>query len=322
MYPSCNNKPVRTHSVSRAWLKLISDENNRVVTLRPRYETVFDSDASNLNARPEITRLGIYNTKRLSTCYCFCSFHDGSVFDQIDNIQAFDVNRNSAFLLVYRSICHEICVKRRVRASLSNFSVPAHSAYLWTSQISLLDFALECLADIHKQMQNALLRGSYRGTRYYAIIIDSVPDILCSGFFAPVDEEKVTGQIYRSSYLYSPNANDQIALTMMPYQNDEGIIVLSWYGKSRKNKEYIKQLDQMNRNLLPNHLFISVFQYMDNFYIRPSFWDSLSTEKHKSLHHRFESDFNPHMTDFYQSVRSNATKYVNWSVKEIRQNVL
>ena len=322
MYPACENKPVRTHSVSRAWLKLISDERNRVVALRPRYDTIFDSDASNLNAKPEITKLGIYNTKRLSTCFCFCSFHDGSVFDKIDNIQAFDVNKKSAFLLAYRSICHEICVKRGVLAGLSNVSVPANSAHLWESQKRLLDLALESLGRIHKHMQKAILRHSYRDTRYYAIVVDSVPDILCSGFFVPVDEENVTSQIYRASYPLSPNAKDRLALTIMPYHRNRGIVVLSWYGKSRKNRAYIKKLGKMNRNLLLNHLFISVFQYMENFFLRPSFWDSLSADKQKSLHKRFESDINPYMADFYQSVRSNATKYVNWSVREIRQNVL
>lgn len=322
MYPSCENKPVRTHSVSRVWLKSISDENSRVVTLRPRYDYVFDSVASNSNRRPEITKLGTYNTKRLSTCYCFCSSHDGSVFDQIDNIQAFDVNRKNAFLLAYRSICHEICVKRRVRASLSDFPVPARSAHLWASQKRLLDLALERIGHTHKKMQNAILRDRYRGTRYYAIVVDSALDILCSGFFAPVDEENVTSQIYRSSYLNSPNANDRLALTMMPYHGNRGIIVLSWYGKSRTNTNYIKKLDKINKNLLPNYLFISVFQHMENFYLRPSFWDGLSADKQELLHRRFEADINLYMADFYQPVWSNATKYVNWPVEDIRQNIL
>ena len=251
----------------------------------------------------------------------FCSHHDGSVFDKIDNIQAFDVNRKSAFLLAYRSTCHEICVKRRVRASLSDFPVPAQSAHLWASQKGLLDLALERIGHIRKHMENALIRNSYSGTRYYAAVIESVPDILCSGFFAPVDEENVFGQIYRSSNLFSPNTNDRLALTFMPYHRNRGIIVLSWYGKSRTNTKYIKKLDKMKRNLFLNYLFVSVFQYMENFYLRPSFWDSLSADKQKSLHRRFEADINLYMADSYQSVRSNATKYVNWSVEDIRHNV-
>ena len=322
MYPSCANKPVSTHSVSRAWLKLISDERNRVVTLKPRYEAYFDSDASNLNKRPETSKLVTYNTKRLSTCYCFCSLHDGSVFNQIDNFQAFDMNRKSAFLLAYRSICHEICVKRQVCSRLSNISVPAHNADLLALLKTQLNFALECIGQIHENMQDAILQGSFRGTRYYAIVIDSVPDILCTGFFAPVDEENVTRQIRRTSYLDATNVNDQLALTIMPYHNDKGIIVLSWYGRSRRNREYIEKLNKMEKTQLLNCLFVSVFQYTENFYLHQSFWDSLSADKQESLHKRVESDINFNMTDSYQSVRSNTTKYVDWSVKKIRQNVL
>ena len=321
MYPSCENDPIRSHSVTRAWLKLISDENNCVVTLRTKYETFFHAYASDNNPHPEITKLDIYNTKKLSTCYSFCSSHDASVFNQIDNIQDLDINRESAFLLAYRSISYEICVKRREYTKLSNFSVPTHLRPELEFYKKQLAFALECIGQKHKKMQNAILSDSYRDTRYYAVIMNSAPDILCSGFFSPVDEGNIRDQIYRSSYQHSPDANDQLALTIMPYQNDNGIIVLSWYGKSRKNKEYIKKLDNMSRNILPNYLFISIFQYIENFYIRPSFWDNLSTDKKESLHNRFESDINPNMTDLYQSVRSNNTKYVNWSVKDVRHNV-
>ncbi len=237
MYPRCENKPVRTHSVSRAWLKQISDENNRVVTPRTKHETFFSYDPSSTDTIPEFTKFGIYVTKKLSTCYCFCSSHDVSAFRTIDNLQDFDINRKSAFLLAYRSISQEICVKRRAYSNLSKISVPAHDIPQWEWNKNQQAFALECIGRIRKNMQNAILSDSYRDTRYYAIILESVPDLLCSGFFAPIDEENITNQVYRSSYLHSPNANDQLALTIMPYQNDKGIIILSWYGKSRKNKE-------------------------------------------------------------------------------------
>ena len=322
MYPSCEKDPVRSHSVSKAWLKSISDENSCVITPRIKYETFFDSSAPHKNSRPETTKFARYNTRRLSTCYSFCPSHDATVFNQIDNIQDFDISRKSAFLLAYRAISHGICDKRRHYAKLSNISVPTHMIHTWERFKNEQTFALECIGHIHEKMQNAILSDRYRDTRYYAIVLDSIPDILCCGFYSPVDEGNIWDQVYRSSYHYSPVANDQLALTIMPYQNDNGIIVLSWYGKSRKNKEYIKKLHKMKRNLLTNHLFISVFQYIENFYMRPSFWDNLPTDKQKSLHARFESDMNPYMTDLYLSVRSNNTKYVNWSVKDIKQKVL
>ncbi|MDE0608954.1 MAG: hypothetical protein OXH77_03445 [Anaerolineaceae bacterium] len=322
MYPSCEKTPVRTHSVSRSWFKQISDEKNRAVALRTRYETYFDSDGSKRNTRREGTKLITYNTNRLSTCFCFCSFHDGSVFAGIDNFQDFEISKKSAFLLAYRSICHEICVKRQVHSNLSNVSIPAHDALIFEMQKRQQATALEFASQDHNEMEDALRRQDFRDTRYFAIVIDSVPDILCSGFFAPVDEENVRNQVVRSSWLYTPYANARLALTVMPYQRDNGIIVLSWYGKSRMNKDYIRTLRKMSRNTLANHLFVTVFQYLENFYLRPSFWDSLSEDKQESLHRRFEADINPAMTDTYQSVRSNTTKYVNWSVEDIKQNVL
>ncbi len=78
----------------------------------------------------------------------------------------------------------------------------------------------------------------------------------------------------------------------------------------------------MNKDVLPNYLFVTVFQYMENFYIRPSYWENLSSDKQTSLHHRFESDENPYLADLYKSVKSNNTNYVNWSVKDVRHNVL
>ncbi len=321
MYPSCENKPVRTHSVSRAWLQMISDERNCVVAPRPRYDAYFESDDSNFNERPIKSKLVAYNTKRLSTCYCFCALHDGSIFQKIDKFQAFQMNRTSAFLLAYRSICHEICVKRKIRSMLADVSVPADDADLLAFIESRHNFGLESISQIHESMQSAIVRGNFRGTRHFAIVIDALPDILCSGFFAPVDEENVTRQIRRASYLNAINVNDQLALTIMPYQNNKGIIVLSWYGKSRRNKEYIDLLKGMRESQLLNCLFVSVFQYMENYYLRPAFWDSLAADKQELLLKRFESDINPQMLDSYQSVRSNTTNYVNWSVVETMHNV-
>ena len=325
MHPSCENKPVRTHSVSKSWLKQISDEHDCVVTSRDKHETFFASDVSTSNARRELSKFDKYATKKLSTCYCFCSSHDSSVFKKIDNVQDFNINRKTAFLLAYRSISHEMCVKRRLIANMAKISkieMPEFNANLWAWQKSHQEFALECLGHIHKNMQNAILRDNYRDTRFYAVVTDSVPDILCSGFYAPVDEEKLARQFHRSSYRNATSVNDQLALTIMPYQNDKGIVVLSWYRKSRRNKEHIEQLNKMKKSQLVNFLFTSVFHYMDNFFIRPSFWDSLSPDKQDSLHKHFESDVNLDMTDSYRSVRSDTTKYVNWSVEKIRQNVL
>lgn len=321
MYPLCDNNPIRTHSVSRAWLKYISDDNNRVVVLRHNHETLFDEEAFNTNMKPEVTKFGIYSTKKLSTCYCFCARHDVSVFRDVDNVQEFDISRKSAFLLAYRSISHEICVRRRILAIQSDLSVPKHSVAQWELHKSNHAFALECIVHTHRNMQDAILNDSFRDSRYYVIVIDSVPEILCSGYFAPVDETNLLNQIYRTSYQHSLNTKDQLTLTIMPYQGDKGIIVLSWYGKSRNNKEYIKALDKMNSRVLLNHMFLSVFQYMDNFYIRPSFWDNLSADKQESLHKRYESDVNPYLADSYKSVKSNNTNYVNWSVKDVRHNV-
>ena len=155
------------------------------------------------------------------------------------NVQDFNINRKTAFLLAYRSISHEMCVKRRLIANMAKISkveMPEFNANLWAWQKSHQEFALECLGHIHKNMQNAILRDNYRDTRFYAVVTDSVPDILCSGFYAPVDEEKLARQFHRSSYRNATSVNDQLALTIMPYQNDKGIVVLSWYRKSRKKQ--------------------------------------------------------------------------------------
>lgn len=97
-FPDCQNISIQAHSISKSLLKVIS-ENGKVVVLKNNMFNV-RSPGGSVHAQLD----GI-NTA--TTFPGFCSCHDNSLFESIDN-NCFDYTRKQAFLYAYRLIAKEI----------------------------------------------------------------------------------------------------------------------------------------------------------------------------------------------------------------------
>lgn len=234
--------------------------------------------------------------KRASTFKGFCKLHDNRLFAPIEDTRL-TVNRRSAFLLAFRGISREVYLKRRIETleyepKLHNNKSPhseltigeALSRYKHTNRLAQRPFL-----ELHTKMGAAITRKNFRNTFYFAIVFDRAPDILCSGStFIEVDFHGNRLQRRTQS-----KPLDILSVSVLPYDNDRGIVLFSWYGKSSVNLRFIKSVYSISRLQIPDAIVRLVFQHFENIYFAPRWWHALSSVMQRSLLERFESSFNP-----------------------------
>ena len=254
--------------------------------------------------------------KRASTFKGFCSRHDNELFAPIED-RKLTVNRRSAFLLAYRGISKELHLKRRIATLDYESRIRARKYKHADTEIAnslsryqiVNGLALSQVLKVHSKMGTAITGNSYRSTFFYAIEFDKVPDILCNGStFIEVDFHG-----NRIQKLTQVKSMDLLSFSLLPYGNERGIAIFSWFGKSSVNNKFLKSLNSLSRRDLPNAIVRLVFQHFENTFIAPHWWNELPTNTQKSLLGRFESSFNPFKM-MNIDLRSDGNYYVDWKV--------
>ena len=251
---------------------------------------------------------------RASTFKGFCKLHDNRLFAPIED-RKLKLNRRSAFLLAYRGISREVHLKRRIETL--NYEPRLRNSEYHHSELTLSDsmsrykhtnsLALTPVSKIHDKMGTAITRKNFRNSFYFAIEFDRVPDILCNGStFIEVDFHG-----NRMQRLTQSKPLDLLSVSLLPYGNERGIAIISWYGKSSVNHRFIKSLYSLSPLQIPNAIVRLVFQHFENIYFAPRWWNALSSVVQRSLLERFETSFNPFkMLDI--DLRPDGYNYVDW----------
>ena len=155
------------------------------------------------------------------------------------------------FLLAYRALSRERFAKLR-QAEIDEGSVAAGqlSEVISTCLRSGAEFALQDQV-VYDIMGKALLRNNYRGTNYFAVVLDKVPDILCSG--GPNVTYDFHGNMIQNMDKdpYRQKPYDIITVSLLPCGANRGVAVFAWYGKSSVNRRFIKSLQQLPKSKIP-----------------------------------------------------------------------
>ena len=307
----CKGKIVKAHTVQLALLKKIA-RNNHVYS--PAIDMSADEDPFCM------ARKGL---KQASTFTGFCSYHDNQMFAPIEK-RAIELTERNIFLLTYRSMARGFYVSRE-NTSLFMFSPhtplvsdenigPIHGVYV--EDPSFEEQVMKDL-EVFAKIQKAYARGDCVGTKFCAIELDSVPEILCSGMtnvefdFGGNRLQSVTQQ----------QRQDLITLSLLPFRNKHGVAIFSWYGRSVVNERFIHSLLTLPGNDIPNAIVRFIFQHFENFFVSPRWWDDLTVAMQKCLLERFES------TMFVESyllidLGPDGMNYVDWSVSNIKTNLI
>lgn len=306
----CKGKIVKAHTVQLALLKKIA-RNNHVYTP--------DID---MNADEDPWRMARKGLKQASTFTGFCSYHDNQMFASIEK-RALELTESNIFLLTYRSMARGFYVSRE-NTHLSMFNPdtpllsdkdfgPIHGVYI--EDPSFEEQVMKDL-EVFAKMQKAYARGDCDGTKFCAIQLDSLPEILCSGMTNV--EFDFAGQRLQSVVQEKPQ--DLLTMSLLPYRTNYGVALFSWYGGSDVNESFVRSLLAIPERDIPNAIVRFIFQHFENFFVSPPWWDNLSATIQEQLLGRFTSTFYAE-SYFFIDLAADDMNYVDWNVTDIETNL-
>ena len=273
---NCSGSTVAAHSVQNALIKQIADNAGKVYT--PQV-TLFSPEAAF-----SVTKVP---ARRASIFHGFCAHHDTELFRKIEN-DDFKYTAEDALLLAFRSVSKELFDKQGVvqfdiSDVVSKFSIDPHAMLLYEvlNQVKQREsYDLRDISVLHGKMGQSILKKKYDQTRFYAIEFDRVPDILCSGtislafdlFGNQIQDLTKTGKL------------DVLTYSLLPFKDGKGgVIIFAWYGTSPVNTAFIRSLNSLSDDAIPDTIARFVLQHSENYFAAPKWRNGFSTSQKSRL---------------------------------------
>jgi hypothetical protein len=170
---------------------------------------------------------------------------------------------------------------------------------------------LDDLQKIKSTYDRILEHANFEQVRYYTLLFDTYPDILCSGGFWPEYD-------FKGSKVQNPITPDPDGIQFSLITTDKGgAAVFTWVKNRGISEKFIESLDSIPNSDLPHAIIRFVFEYFENTYLRPSWWENLSMDIRKKLHNRMAQNVMIHNAD---CLIDDGLRTVNWRVNSRRTN--
>ncbi len=228
---------------------------------------------------------------KASTFTGFCSKHDTEFFAPLET-QAFNALQEQCFLLAYRALAREIYTKD-ASAALSDVRKNADKGRPEPDQFAIQ--ALSSSFDIGlaagqrdnsrhlREMHECLLRGSFSSVRAYVVETAGPPPVMCSGGIFP--EETFDGTKLHD--LSDPSEHADLLTITSFYDGSRGYVALVWFpGSDTRCVPFVESLSAIPTNELTGALVRLIFEYLENTFIAPDWWESLTEGQRHALNNR------------------------------------
>ena len=270
---ACSGEFISAHTIQRSGgLSLVAREGHVYNVLK--HGKLMDGSRWDLDGPP--AKVGI---KQASTFRGFCSRHDNELFSPIEK-EPFEGTVEQVALLGYRAICYELFMKEcmlKVDSATREMDKgePIGFQEILQEALSIRDSgarkAVEELQDIKRHYDEVISQRRFTELGYYLVTFGSTPDVMCSGV-AQVTHDFRGCEIARLGNLKVP-AN---WLTFSLVATDEGgAAVFSWPQNHTKSEWVLRTLEELSDEDLPHAIIRFGFEYFENTYFNPNWWDAL-----------------------------------------------
>ncbi len=315
----CIGPIVKAHSVQRGGGLSRIARNGHVYTF---------SSEKNLSSADLVapTLVGIH---KASTFTGFCSFHDNATFAPVEK-NPFEHTLEHTFLLGYRAICHEYFKKKMIvelilpyqqrhldkgRPQSEQLMIQYHVHYLRKSDgIGLRDLAL-----YKAEYDRTLLAGDISKVSYYVIRFSNTPDFLCCSPHMP--DYDFTGRRTLQNIWDTSITGDHLTYSLIATDTG-GAAVFSWLGKSEAAEQFVQSLDSLPDHEIPHAIARFTFQYFENIFVSPTWWDGLDESSQQSLLNRQRAGI-PHLPrPTAACLVDDGVRAANWTVSLRKTNLV
>ena len=313
----CKGQIVKAHTIQKSGGLSKISENGHVMAFRPSMKNLIETEGKIL-PKP----LGI---KQASIFTGFCEYHDDKTFELIEKYP-FKPENQQCFLLSYRALCRELFTKKAALDSVEIYREADKGKPVDVQQqiqffVNLNEMALKRsfqeLSDRKIKYDNILLSKDFTGFSYYGISIDIIPEVLCSGGFAP--EYDFNGNLLQD-YMNLKKDLESIYFSIVPFE-EVGVAVFGWMKNEGSScVKFVKSLHELySDGEIGNALIRFIFDSLENTFFKPSWWAALSGYEKNIIQNRVLSGVLEKRNE--NCLIDDGLRAVNWNVKSNFSNV-
>ena len=309
---NCNNEVISSHSISKNSSLYKISEGEHVYWHSLSLKKFFNKDMFDIPYIFDIEKISI---KKASTFYGFCKYHDNELFKDID-AENINIDERTAFLLGYRGFVREYYFKELHAIEWNKLRdfIKIPDCIRPTFNIVNENFCLS-KKDLNKKIGkyfNIFKNEDYSSVKYIAFKFENIPDILFSGA-API--------FYDFDGIELENNNLEVITINGFSSGNYGIILLQWFENEQVNKRFVNSLIKVyneNKNNISNILLQFVFSYIENIYMKISWWDNLEKKLQKSIIKYSEVGI---IRQQEKALIPDGNKYCDWGNVDIISNI-
>jgi hypothetical protein len=306
----CGQPAIGSHTVSRSMLKRIA-RNGHVY----RHSATIQ-DLVKTQGQLTTKLIGVNDA---STLRIFCQSHDSDAFAPLEQAP-FTGSQEQCFLLAYRALCHEYFKKAEVLGSIPDMkgfdrgkALPqqlqiqtAMDAHANGYDVSMRDM------NAHKHQYDAMLAAhDYSDMRGYVVTFENTPDVLSAGALYP--ECDFAGRILQN---LADLAQKMELMTFSLIATDiGGAFVFAWHNSGDAVcGPLAASLDSYSDDELPHAIVRFIFEFCENHYMNPDWWDKATTKDKESLTARFQLSASSWEPRSSTCLKDDGLRVVSWKI--------
>lgn len=307
----CHGGIVKAHSIQRALLEKIAHKGHLI-----RWNHHLASLLKhNGQLRPD--KIGLNDA---STFTGLCSFHDNSVFAPVEKSPIRPGN-DHALLLAYRALTREVFAKQN-QLSLSEYHKTLDRGVSVPHQVALQQFLAAYqpsvalgLRDLlyHKSFyDSAILSSNVGSVRSYWFTLDRQPEFACTGCIFP--EMDFQGRTLQDLADEARNL-DLIACSVLP-GDVQGHVIFSWLHPAPASSALVESLLNLPVAEIPHAITRFVFEFYENIFISPPWWDNLGNSDKQMLLARVTTATDSQHPRLPTCLADDGQTIVKWSIAQ------
>lgn len=312
---ACEGKIINAHTVSKsACLKAIA-RNGQVYSFLPTLEKRMQAHDSRVE--PELVGIN-----KASTFTGFCKAHDTLLFSPVEN-NDFIGTRQQIGLLAYRTLTRELFGKTAyldIRAVLREGDKgrsPHEQIELQNFVNDTSDGSSAALRDLIYQKQifdSMVASGDFSGVEGFVIKFRQIPNIMCSSGLMP--EFDFHGNILQD--LLNLNARMSNIYINIVASNGAGYVVFSWLQSDADVcRRFIDSLQTIEGHRITDAIIRLVFQFFENRFANPDWWEALPDPKKVLLRERFRQSVALDTHYHYTCLIEDGVTYDDWGMESM-----
>ena len=287
---SCGGRVIRAHTIQKNGGLAAIAEDGHVISIRSGFERLRYNQGQFIPAE-----MGI---NRASTFLGFCGRHDSEMFRSVENGTIL-LTSETAFLLSFRALAYETLQKE---AALRNIDVlrDLDKGKPFSDQCDIqrhINMSAEGtkrgLADLNRWKREydlAFLNSEFDKYQFYCVAFArALPVVACGAFYPEFDfRGQPLQRIGRGRAAFEHITFNLTAI------NGRGVAALGWVeGDAGPAASFASSFAAVPPGQKANAAIRLAFEYLENTFLRPSWWQSISKSRRDVIIHHAASGIGP-----------------------------